>query len=85
MRGLMGSSLYNTNSFDESAARDISIRIRRAQFLAEPPHVQQQTLARVRRLLEAEVRRNQTSPSYLMRHYHEIYGALPIFSIATTR
>lgn len=54
--------------------QDYAIRALRAAFLAQPPQRQAETRARVQLLLEAERRRKQNQPSYLMQHAKEIYG-----------
>lgn len=52
----------------------ISVRIARAEFLSNPPALQEQRRARVRLLLLAEAERQQKSHSYLWIHAKEIYG-----------
>jgi len=58
----------------EQHSAPISIRIARAEFLSNPPVLQEERRQRVRRLLAQEAARGQKSPSYLMQHAKEIYG-----------
>ena len=51
----------------------MGVALIRAEFESQPPHVQEQTRARVKRLLRDELARNQTQPSVLMR-LAAIYG-----------
>jgi hypothetical protein len=53
---------------------DWSIQLLRAEYRSQPPKVQAETRERVRLMLEAERLRRQSVPSYLARHYKEIYG-----------
>jgi hypothetical protein len=50
-----------------------SIQLLRAEYRSQPPKLQAETRERVARMLEAERARRQSVPSYLMRHYEEIY------------
>lgn len=50
-----------------------AVRALRAQFAAQPPDVQAITRAHVAALLDAETRRGQNQPSWLMQHHQEIY------------
>lgn len=50
-----------------------AIKQQRRQFQAQPPQLQREQLARVLRLLEAERRRRQAQPSYLMRYWRRFY------------
>lgn len=51
-----------------------AIRRLREDFHAQPPHVQRETLRRVRLLLEGERRRGQSQTSYLRRVAQAVYG-----------
>jgi hypothetical protein len=46
----------------------------RAEFLAQPPELRRETLARVRRLLVDEAAREQGQPSALRRIAKDVYG-----------
>lgn len=62
-------------NFDETDEhRSFSIEHLRTDFDGQPPALQDETRARVRRLLVAEAERGQKQPSYLKRIAREVYG-----------
>lgn len=67
-------ALTLSSGWVEENIAPISIRIARAEFLSNPPHLQEQRRERVRLLLLAEARRRQNIHSYLWQHAQEIYG-----------
>lgn len=54
--------------------RSFAIVQLRADFQSQPPELQRETRARVRRLLAAEAERGQRQPSYLRRIAPDVYG-----------
>jgi hypothetical protein len=66
-------ALTLSSGWVDDNVKSISIRIARAEFLSNPPAVQETRREKVRRLLLAEAERHQKSHSYLWQHAREIY------------
>lgn len=67
-------ALTLSSGWVENNIGSISVRLARAEFLSNPPHLQEQRREKVRKLLLIEAQRGQKSHSYLWQHAKEIYG-----------
>lgn len=65
---------YSYAELNNAQLRDFAIEAQRDDYLRQPPEVQAQTIARVKRLLADERASKRSQPSWLMQNARAIYG-----------